>query len=165
MKILVELPVDRRREGRLTAYSDDGAPLCGPVRCLGEADDRAATAAGNPAEEPTQPFGDHPYGRSVVTGVEVGKQPTRSYGPAFLRLDPVDEIAAGGEARAGELAGRAGLGIHGGDLSASGALRPTFGCLRVDNAAAEELGALVSLTLRRGGVVAYECRRLEEDAP
>lgn len=48
--------------------------------------------------------------------------------PSWISLDPT-----GGDALSAERNGRFGLLIHGGRLR-DGALRPTFGCLRVDKA-------------------------------
>ena len=156
MKLWSELPEDRSQPGGIFYVVEGGKIALGPVPAFGEADNSAAKKAGNETEDPTRPFGDHPWGLYRVMGVRDKPEPARSYGPAFLPLDPVH-----GEALAAEESGRTGLGIHGGDPAADGSLRVTHGCLRLRNADAAKLAALVQRKLKTpNATVFYECRPL-----
>lgn len=156
MKLLAELPVDRETEGRFSVLDEDGHCILGPVRCRGEADDAEEARHGTPDDDAIGVFGDHPFDGSRVTAIEQNKQPARSYGPFFFRLFPLT-----GQAKAGWDAGRRGLGIHGGELGPGGMLRPTYGCLRLDDETCESLAKLVAPELAAGRSVLYECRALE----
>lgn len=155
MNILAELPPDREAEGRFTVFDDEGAVLLGPVRCRGEADDTEERRHGTADDDPIGSHGDHPFGEYRLVAVEWNKQPARSYGPVFLRLFPLS-----GEAKAAWDAGRRGFGAHGGDLGPNGMLRPTYGCLRLDNEHATATATLAEPELTIGRPVPYECRPL-----
>lgn len=150
MKIWSALPVDRFVAGTCWVTDDAGATIFGPVRARGEADNAGARDHGNPDEDPTEAYGDHPYGEYAVVSVEV-KELAR-YGPYFLRLDPVS-----GQALEAKKNGRAGIGAHGGRLHADGRLRETFGCLRVDDDVDQVLGDMAKAELAAGRPVPYEC--------
>ncbi len=157
MKLLSVLPVDRWQPGTLTCYADDGTVLLGPVRCRGKADSATAERAGNPRRESTKKDGDFPCGVYRVVSVQRNKQPPRSYGAAFLLLDPT-----GGEALEAKRNGRAGIAIHGGDAGAAGDLRATAGCLRVDNSTAAALADMIEPILANGHTVDCEVRGADE---
>jgi len=133
--IVVQLPADRTQKGTLSLVADDGATvIAGPFQTYGKADGQTATANGNPSRNTLLPFGDTPLGTYSVPGMEVTGDGTgrsaHSYGPnGAIRLNPT-----GGNAATAAIAGRQYLLIHGGDLNAAGALRPTNGCLRLSNA-------------------------------
>lgn len=155
MKLLAELPLDREAEGRFSIFDDAGGCLFGPVRCLGEADDAEERRHGTQDDDPVHAFGDAPYGTFRLTAIEPDKAPPRSYGPFFFRLMPLT-----GQALEAWEAGRRGLGIHGGDLGQGSTLRPTFGCLRIDNATCEVLAAFLTPEVTAGRPVLFECRPL-----
>src|SRR5258708_36575878 len=122
--ILVELPVDRTKLGRISLTGPAGTAW-GPAPCYAKSDDKQAATRGNPKRDPLQPFGDTPLGDYSCTAAHPAVTPhiSRSYGPnGYVVLK-----AVGGEAKIAEKNGRFGLLIHGGDLNAKGALRPTFG--------------------------------------
>lgn len=96
-------------------------------RCLGKADSQEAARHDNPKRDPTRPFGDHPCGEYRLIAIHEFPVPSYTYGPGWLSLEPVS-----GDALQAHLNGRFGILIHGGELR-GGALRPTHGCLRVDN--------------------------------
>ena len=123
--------MNRFHAGTIVLEDDTGQVVLGPYACRGKADTGDAEGHGNPACYPTLPFGDFPLGLFRITEIEHNKYPEHSYGPYFFRLDPLN-----GEALDAKHNGRVGLGVHGGDLSQSGGLRSTDGCLRVSNAAA-----------------------------
>lgn len=155
MKIMVKLPEDRTREGQLWVTGDDGSITFGPVRCKGVADRAEAAIHHNPTQDPTLPFGHHPWGLyrvTVVTDV-AADEPTKRlhYGPAAIWLDPI-----GGDAKKAEDDGRTGFGIHGGLMLPDGSLRATYGCLRVDDENAERLAGLTREAIRTGPVF-YRC--------
>lgn len=133
--IAVQLPADRTQTGTLSLVADDRTTvLAGPFQTYGKADGQTAAANGNSTRNTLLPFGDTPLGTYAVPGMEVtgdgtGRS-THSYGPnGAIRLNPTD-----GDAATAAIAGRQYLLIHGGDLNAAGALRPTNGCLRLSNA-------------------------------
>lgn len=152
MRLFAELPLDREAEGRFSVLDDEGRGVLGPVRCRGEADDAEERRHGTADDHPLGLFGDHPFGESRVTSIEQGKQPARAYGPFFFRLLPL-----AGEAKAAWDAGRRGLGLHGGDLGAGSTLRPTYGCLRLDNETCEALAKLLAPEFAAGRPVLYSC--------
>lgn len=129
-----------------------GELLFGPIRARGEADNQNAAKHDNIIEDPTRVGGDHPAGLYLVTQIVPFTPASPTYGPAFVRLDPL-----GGEALEAKLNGRTGIGIHGGDLGVNESLRATYGCLRLDNDAVEELLALVAKELTARREVLYEC--------
>lgn len=161
MKIWSELPEDRSQPGGFLYVVSGGKIVFGPVECFGEADNQAAIRAGNPSESPEHAYGDHPYGLCRVMGVREIDQSDpaakRSFGPAFLPLDPMR-----GQALQAEESGRTGLGIHGGDPAPDGSLRVTHGCLRVKNKDIAQIAKLFRAETKRSpdSVIFYECRPL-----
>jgi hypothetical protein len=139
LKIVVNLPADRKQYGRLSLIDADGTVLFGPVSVLGKSDNQSAAAHGNPSRDPVKPFGDTPTGTFQCMLGKAGQltqQLTHSYGPyGWISLDPQT-----GQALQAKQNGRFGLLIHGGDLNAQGRLRPTFGCIRMFN---PDLGKLL----------------------
>jgi hypothetical protein len=139
------------RLGILEVLDATGRVLYGPLRVRGEADNAAAAAHGNPGEDPTGPFGDHPFGTSEIIAVKSFWPPDPHYGTAFLVLEP----------RAGQILeayrrGRTGIGIHDGSQMPDGSLRATFGCLRLPEGQGAWIGAMVLLALRMNQTVTYE---------
>jgi L,D-transpeptidase-like protein len=132
--IQARVPKDRLAEGTVEILDAAGSVIAGPFECRAKADNAGAAQHGNPTRDPLRPFGDHPSGSYVVQAIEHGKSPAHTYGPVFMLLDPTD-----GDALQARRNGRTGLAIHGGDPSATMMLRPTFGCLRVSNAAIVEM--------------------------
>jgi hypothetical protein len=133
--VIVQLPADRTQKGTLALFANDGVTLvAGPFQVYGKADGQTAATNGNPTRSTLLPFGDTPLGTYSVPGLEVtgdgtGRS-TKSYGPnGAIRMNPTS-----GDAATAAIAGRQYLLIHGGDLNAAGALRPTNGCLRLSNA-------------------------------
>lgn len=137
MLLRSKLPLNRYNSGTLVVEDDDGSVILGPYPCRGKADNQDALAHSNPDRDPTRPYGDHPYGTYAVVAVQLDKQPARSYGSAFLLLDPQS-----GDALSAKKKGRTGLAIHGGDLGQGGSLRATQGCLRTTNTAVTLIAAL-----------------------
>ena len=123
------------------------------ARCYADADGSEAAKHGNPSEDSTKPFGDHPFGGYAVTDVRWSSTPKQHqmYGPVRLSLDPV-----AGDALVAKQNGRTGLAIHGGPTR-DGSLRATFGCLRVDDETAEALGVAAAEWLKNGKAVSYTC--------
>lgn len=137
--ILVELPADRTRLGRISLLDDKAVRRFGPAPCFGKADSAGAAEHGNPSRNPLLPWGDTPLGvyDATVARVTVTPEVERKYGPnGFLTLRP-----KGGDAKIAEANGRFGLLIHGGAPGPRGGLRPTFGCVRVGN---DDLKALIA---------------------
>ena len=154
MKLLARLPKDRYDAGTLVVLGGDADQdvVAGPFRCRGEADNSGAKAHGNVLEDPTRSYGDHPAGTYRVASVVREPQPPRTYGPVFIALAPV-----AGEAWQARENGRKGFGIHGGAPHADGRLRETFGCLRIDDAAAIALADLLEAERAAGREVFYVC--------
>ena len=161
MKVWCELPKDREREGRLWVTGEDDARLFGPVLCRGEADNANAAKSNNVVEDPTRVGGDHPFGVcriSECVEIRPSAKEFRTYGPWFLRLNPVS-----GEAWAARQAGRTGIGIHGGAPGPNNSLRATYGCLRLDDESVESIAILIQQETALGRQVFYEC--IEEGTP
>lgn len=132
MKINIRLFRDRAKYGILTAWRGD--LMTGPVRCLGKADNLAAKRKGNPDRNPLKQYGDTPTGTYTGT-LGTAHLPASTYGPhPVIMLTP----KSGDALKAHMEGGRRGLWIHGGDAR-NGELRPTFGCIRVDNATQKTL--------------------------
>ena len=150
--IVVQLPADRTQTGTLSLIADDGATvIAGPFKAYGKADGGTAKVHGNPDRNSLLPFGDTPLGSYSVPGLEeTGDGTTRSthsYGPnGAIRLNPT-----GGDAETAAIDGRQFLLIHGGDLNAAGALRPTNGCLRLSNDDMKSLINAIAVEARISG--------------
>jgi hypothetical protein len=153
------LPADRAGQGVVWAAGQGRVLALG--RAYGLADHQMAAVHHNAVEDPTQAFGEHPAGIYRVTGV-VASTPEHvdSYGPDFLVLEPV-----GGEALTAQANGRTGIGIHGGRPREDGSLRPTYGCLRVENAWMVVTAAEVRAALDAGVEVFYTCLLTSVEAP
>ena len=128
------------------------------ARCYADADSKRAVAAGNPTEDSKESFGDHPFGIYLVTDVRwsTTEKEKQAYGPVRLALDPI-----AGDALVAKQNGRNGLAIHGGPLTTDGALRATFGCLRVDDETVEALAAAATERLKDGKSVDYVCEEVK----
>jgi hypothetical protein len=126
MQILVTLQTNRSLPGTLRLLGADGRVIVQGI-CLGKADGAAAAKAGNPVRNPVRPVGDTPTGEYAGRLLGWVPPPARSYGTVEpIVLDPMS-----GQALEAKQNGRKGLWIHGGDLTAGGFLRPTYGCIRV----------------------------------
>jgi hypothetical protein len=131
-RIVVELPENRAKCGRLILLDSVGRRAAGPFAACGVADAKAAKAHNNKGRSTLLSYGDTPTGGYRVTGIfKVGTDSykAKSYGNyAAIRLEPTS-----GEAKLAKDNGRTGLLIHGGDLGPNNRLRPTNGCIRVSN--------------------------------
>jgi hypothetical protein len=136
VEIWIEVTTDRTIPGTLGVYRGI-ARIAGPFRCLAKSDNLAAAQAGNPTRDPLKRMGDAPLGRSSLTLCAPGL-PLRSYGPGKRYL----LTGTTGDALTARKNGRTGIMIHGGVLTIGGALRPTHGCVRVDDST---ITAIVSL--------------------
>jgi len=140
MTARAELPKGRKTEGKLIVTLDDGTNKT--FRCLGRSDQKAANDVGNPSRDPLKRYGDLPVGGYQVTRSSPA-QPTaanlRSYGVGPVwHLDPKS-----GQALAAKNNGRFAILIHGGAPAADGtSLRPTHGCLRVQESTVTALAKL-----------------------
>ena len=135
MRIAISLPRNRGNPGTLRLYS--GELILMSCRCLGKADSVSAAQAGNPTRDPFRRYGDTPTGTYAATLDPVrlpNKDPDRekwlrSYGKwQTIRLEPLT-----GDALTAKNNGRGGILIHGGYPDKVGGLRPTNGCIRVDD--------------------------------
>lgn len=142
---MIELPKDRMRIGVLRFF-DDSMGMCGAWPCLGKSSNAEAAANDNPQRLSTLRNGDTPTGTYQLLAVRSeGTAPgaIHSYGPnPVIALNPTS-----GDALTAKINGREGFLIHGGDLSITGALRPTFGCVRVSN---PDMAALNGLMVEYG---------------
>jgi hypothetical protein len=111
MKLLVQLPADRRRSGEISAVSAEGKHLRGPWRVLGMGDDRKTA--------PMKDRRDTPAGVYKIIRRELRSDEEKfGYKPIFI-LQP----EAGGKE----------LFLCGGRVGQAGGLRPASGNLRVDD--------------------------------
>jgi hypothetical protein len=125
---------ERHNPGILRLVDGAGTELL-ICECLGKADGKAASAAGNPSRDPV---------------LENGDTPTGLYAPArALLIPPADPnfahmgawfiplIGVSGDAARAKNAGRKGLALHAG--RGDDRLVPTHGCLRVRDGDMAEL--------------------------
>lgn len=135
MQILITLHRNRSQPGEL--FLIDGEKRLLFCRCYGKSDSLSAAQSGNPSRDPFRRNGDTPtgsYDGSVDPPRVPAKDPDRakwlrSYGQwPTIRMTPT-----AGDALTAWTNGRRGLLIHGGDADKVGNLRPTNGCIRVDN--------------------------------
>ena len=151
MRLRATLPLDRYVAGDFWIEDETGI-IFGPVRARGEADNKKAAAQDNIIEDPTRVGGDHPAGTYLVMKVVTIPTPNDTYGPYFIRLDPI-----GGEALEAKHNGRVGIGIHGGRLHPDGRLRETYGCLRIDDGNLLIVASMLRMEVARGRQVEYSC--------
>lgn len=144
LTIEIVLPKDRSKYGGLTVSA------VATFRCLGKADNAAAKRQGNPQRDPLKQYGDTPTG--VYIGTLGVTYKGRTYGEfPVIMLSPV----SGDALRAQDKGGRSGLWIHGGDPR-NGELRPTHGCVRVDDSTQKILVELLKASGNRCEVVVKE---------
>jgi hypothetical protein len=155
LQVLVELKADRRRVGRLRLVapggtgdsrgSAGGAKDLFRCRALGLADMATALKAGNPARDPTKPFGDAPCG--AWTGCRLVTrdkfEPNDGIGPRWI---PLHHTRAADEATRQLLNPRRPmcrwqLGIHAG--WGNGHLMLTQGCIRLRDEDFDRLATLL----------------------
>lgn len=132
-QLLIELPAERDRCGRITLVGARGRSICGPFAVAARASDALAALRGNPRRDPLFRYGDTPTGSYVVrqlikSGAGTKFAAMRVGHCGVILLEPVSGQAARAEAN-----GRFHLLIIGGELSKSGQLRSTAGSLRVSN--------------------------------
>lgn len=155
MELIALLPKDRTKLGMLEVR--DGAKLIETFQVYAKADNAMAAKHGNAKRNPIKPFGDTPLG---TWNARLGKAFTsvediRTYGPnPVLTLWPT-----GGQALISHEPKnrRTGIWLHGGDLNASGALRPTYGCLRVHDST---MARLHELSKQHGPITTLETKEL-----
>ena len=146
MLITVTVPHDRTQLGTLKVDEFE-------CRCFCKSDTAAAVAAGNPTRDPKKKDGDMPCGAYTATVGEV-EQPEHSYGPhPVIRLMPIEGDALIRAKNEGLKPGKLGLLLHSGPLNAQGKLRPTHGCIRVDE---PDHGELVKRMLMWGRTARLE---------
>ncbi|MGA2500308.1 MAG: L,D-transpeptidase [Tepidisphaeraceae bacterium] len=140
MLISISVPKDRRQYGTLS---------CGELscRCYCKADNGAAIAAGNPTRDPRRKDGDTPTGTYAATLGQV-ELPERSYGP--YRVIHLNPTVGDGVLRAQDehlQPDDLGLLMHSGPLAKDGkSLRPTHGCIRLDDVNQKALVSLMEQT-------------------
>ncbi len=136
MRLDVQLHPERTKEGVATIIAGGYQPAS--FRCYGKSDNAAAIEHGNPRRDPLLPFGDIPTGEfdavQTVAALPATSDNLRSYGPGVRFV--LNGIA--GAAATAVRNGRFGILIHGGATGSGSpvplnSLRPTHGCLRVDD--------------------------------
>lgn len=120
--IIITVSHDRKTPGSL-ALVDSAGKTAFSCRCLA----RSAGHASNPERDPMKYRGDTPVGRYAPTFVSHLPHPVTGIGQLWIGLDPDDFHHD--QARQAELAGRRGLGIHGGRGNV--VLKATHGCVRL----------------------------------
>jgi hypothetical protein len=132
-KIVIEFPDDRAQAGILRLVNENDQTVAGPFMACGKADDATAAMKGNLNRSSTLPFGDTPLGDYQVEGVVPTGSGTNYEAGSYGANGAIWLTPASGEAMLAARAGRTGLMIHGGELSANGGLRPANGCVRLSN--------------------------------
>lgn len=127
MRLIVQLPKDRTRLGLLRLEFGVGETMFW-CPCYGKADTAGAVAHNNPTRDPTKPYGDFAAGEYRMEVIEADPNNVTKFGHA----QRIQLTGVAGDALAGVENGRFGILIHGGDLR-NGELRPTFGCLRLQD--------------------------------
>ncbi len=120
--VLISLPKDRHKHGTLVLRGPSGALLFS-CHALG----RSVGTPTNPSHDPVKFRGDTPLGKYALTHIVRLARPVTGIGILWCPLDPDDFYDT--QARRAEIAGRRGLGMHGGrgDL----VLKATHGCVRL----------------------------------
>ncbi len=121
-QITITFKTDRRKAGRLVLRDAKGAIMFS-CQALG----RSAGHHSNPTRDPLKYRGDTPAGRYASTFVSALSKPVPGIGSLWIGLDPDDFYDT--QARKAELAGRRGIGIHGGRGNIL--LKATHGCVRL----------------------------------
>jgi hypothetical protein len=164
VKLFSILPKDRLRPGHFFVLEGDSYIL-GPEWCRREADKPPAAAHGNAEQDSPRSRGDHAEGvYRVIEVLEMGGADRDTYGPFFIKLEPLDGAAAA--ALKAKQAGRTGIGIHGGNPGHSRTpnnLRGTYGCLMVSDDVVAVLAGMLKGHLAADRLVRYECRVIEEE--
>lgn len=120
--VTITAPRDRTKPGQLVLRNIKGETIFS-CQCLL----RSVGHASNPTRDPLKFRGDTPLGKYETTFVSHLAEPAPGIGSLWVGLDPSDFYDT--PARRAELAGRRGLGIHGGRGNA--VLKATHGCVRL----------------------------------
>src|SRR5690348_1362784 len=132
-RLVVELPRDRDRCGKIELLNDNDQRVCGPFPIAGRSSSMLAAAHQNSTRFPLLPYGDTPVGNYLVRSrIRAGKAaalPKQEFGPAgVLVLEGIT-----GDAALADANGRFRFLLQGGNLSPDGWLRSTAGGLRMSN--------------------------------
>lgn len=153
-RLVVELPGDRSRCGRIELLGDQGETICGPFAVAGRSSSVLAARSDNRTRFSLLPYGDTPTGNFVIRArVPTGKGtpfPSDEFGSAgALVLEGIT-----GDAALADANGRFSFLLQGGNLSADGRLRSTAGSLRMANADLRALlRAVVQASCKSCGIV------------
>jgi hypothetical protein len=134
----VWLPSNRALPGLADLLSPKGVILINDMPVLGKADNARAAAKGNSDRDPTRVGGDTPLGQYAPARLQRQSAYTNTYGRYKLPLTGVS-----GDALEAVANGRKFLLVHGGHLTKSGKLMPTYGCLRMRDEDLQAMAAIV----------------------
>jgi len=153
MELIALLPRDRTQVGVLQLWRSGALVQTFPV--FGKSDNAKAQQQGNAKRDPLFPFGDTPTGKWKVTAATKPQENTHTYGPyPVFMLWPLDGQAYTSHDPKHR---RSGIWLHSGGLNAAGALRPTYGCLRVHN---ETMARLHELIAQHGPITNLETKEI-----
>jgi hypothetical protein len=150
MKLLVELPVDREKTGRLSVADERGRTILGPFAVAGRASSALAAANRNPVRDPRFRFGDTPTGDFEVRQTLKSGTGTLFPSAEFGAHGVIVLEGVAGDAATAEANGRFHFLIQGGKFSAQERLRATAGSLRLAN---DDMRALATLLRKHDDVV------------
>lgn len=124
--ILVRLPTNRWNTGTLYVYGDKHDLILAPMAARGKADGKKAARKGNPARDPTLPYGDTPAGTYKPGRVVMFAEKHERLGAGWIEIE-----GESGDAAQALANGRSGIAIHAGAGNDAAHLRATYGCIRV----------------------------------
>ncbi len=163
----IQLPKDRTGYGVINMHAVVNSQWTQVVSaiCLGKSDNLAAAKVLNPLRNSTKKYGDTPTGVYIATykawWTPADSKDLHSYGEKKIDIDPIQKAAEvksvspmcrilmelvalgvdieNSDAAKAERNKRDNLLIHGGDLRDGLVLRPTMGCIRVENDVAKNI--------------------------
>jgi hypothetical protein len=129
----IDLPANRDYVGVLRVLDSSERVLAGPYRIAARASSEIAAEHGNPTRATTLPYGDPPLGTYKCQRLASTGEGTKYRQDLFGFQDVIVLTGTGGNAALADANGRFEILIHGGPLTAEGALRMGTGHFRISD--------------------------------